>query len=121
MRISDWSSDVGSSDLVHVRPRAEGCARHRPGARKALLRFGKYRAPRQDMVQARRGPPESVPLCERRSRKGAAPCSANAVEWRGRGAVRRGRRRSEEHTAELQSPMRISYAVFCLTKKKANT
>src|SRR3546814_6876378 len=98
MRISDWSSDVGSSDLVHVRPRAEGCARHRPGARKALLRFGKYRAPRQDMVQARRGPPESVPLCERRSRKGAA--------------------RSEEHTSELQSLMRISYAVFCLKKKQ---
>src|SRR3546814_4014402 len=28
------------------------------------------------------------------------------------------RRRSEEHTSELQSLMRISYAVFCLTKKK---
>src|SRR3546814_1844056 len=27
-------------------------------------------------------------------------------------------RRSEEHTSELQSPMRISYAVFCLKKKK---
>src|SRR3546814_4696594 len=29
-----------------------------------------------------------------------------------------GRRRSEEHTSELQSLMRISYAVFCLKKKK---
>src|SRR3546814_7987313 len=29
-----------------------------------------------------------------------------------------GRRRSEEHTSELQSLMRISYAVFCLNKKK---
>src|SRR3546814_8866668 len=29
--------------------------------------------------------------------------------------------RSEEHTSELQSLMRISYAVFCLKKKKANT
>src|SRR3546814_6873688 len=29
-----------------------------------------------------------------------------------------GRLRSEEHTSELQSPMRISYAVFCLKKKK---
>src|SRR3546814_10457005 len=29
--------------------------------------------------------------------------------------------RSEEHTSELQSLMRISYAVFCLTKKKATT
>src|SRR3546814_9675792 len=30
------------------------------------------------------------------------------------------RRRSEEHTSELQSLMRISYAVFCLKKKKNN-
>src|SRR6184192_982115 len=29
-----------------------------------------------------------------------------------------GRHRSEEHTSELQSPIDISYAVFCLTKKK---
>src|SRR3546814_4605221 len=32
----------------------------------------------------------------------------------------RGDRRSEEHTSELQSLMRISYAVFCLKKKKIN-
>src|SRR3546814_3274838 len=31
------------------------------------------------------------------------------------------RRRSEEHTSELQSLMRISYAVFCLKKKKTTT
>src|SRR3546814_4593941 len=31
------------------------------------------------------------------------------------------RLRSEEHTSELQSLMRISYAVFCLKKKKSNT
>src|SRR3546814_9404803 len=31
-----------------------------------------------------------------------------------------GARRSEEHTSELQSLMRISYAVFCLKKKKKN-
>src|SRR3546814_7819169 len=31
------------------------------------------------------------------------------------------RRRSEEHTSELQSLMRISYAVFCLKKKNPNT
>src|SRR3546814_9119171 len=31
------------------------------------------------------------------------------------------RERSEEHTSELQSLMRISYAVFCLKKKKKNT
>src|SRR3546814_1876769 len=35
-------------------------------------------------------------------------------------AVCRERSRSEEHTSELQSLMRISYAVFCLKKKKKN-
>src|SRR3546814_2536128 len=35
------------------------------------------------------------------------------------GRVRPGRQRSEEHTSELQSLMRISYAVFCLKKKKS--
>src|SRR3546814_1845465 len=32
-----------------------------------------------------------------------------------------GRKRSEEHTSELQSLMRISYAVFCLKKKNTTT
>src|SRR3546814_8995373 len=42
-------------------------------------------------------------------------------EWRGAGSRRPDRRgRSEEHTSELQSLMRISYAVFCLKKKKKN-
>src|SRR3546814_4613601 len=42
----------------------------------------------------------------------------------GRGRADRGTRgayRSEEHTSELQSLMRISYAVFCLKKKKTTT
>src|SRR3546814_7043123 len=37
------------------------------------------------------------------------------------GPVDGDRPRSEEHTSELQSLMRISYAVFCLKKKKDNT
>src|SRR3546814_10900449 len=37
------------------------------------------------------------------------------------GRSARARSRSEEHTSELQSLMRISYAVFCLKKKKKNT
>src|SRR3546814_8078664 len=41
-----------------------------------------------------------------------------AVARQHRDGVRR--RRSEEHTSELQSLMRISYAVFCLTKKNKN-
>src|SRR3546814_7611161 len=38
-----------------------------------------------------------------------------------RGGGRGGGRRSEEHTSELQSLMRISYAVFCLKKKNTTT
>src|SRR3546814_3127705 len=64
---------------------------------------------------------------------GAPPCKDAIVSPRGRYAVRLSSRRlpmppdflprtslprSEEHTSELQSLMRISYAVFCLKKKK---
>src|SRR3546814_2964228 len=52
-------------------------------------------------------------------------CGGSAAGWSAqyRGRMRRPRssatkRRSEEHTSELQSLMRISYAVFCLKKKK---
>src|SRR3546814_6827119 len=44
----------------------------------------------------------------------ALPAAGRRRRW----AARRGGRRSEEHTSELQSLMRISYAVFCLKKKK---
>src|SRR3546814_1012877 len=45
--------------------------------------------------------------------------SRRVPECRPAGRARYGR--SEEHTSELQSLMRISYAVFCLKKKKRNT
>src|SRR3546814_6361790 len=49
-----------------------------------------------------------------------ALCLYHATRWRcGRGGLHGAR--SEEHTSELQSLMRISYAVFCLKKKKPNT
>src|SRR3546814_5141361 len=44
-----------------------------------------------------------------------APCLASAAMCR---PIRPSAVRSEEHTSELQSLMRISYAVFCLKKKK---
>src|SRR3546814_1526596 len=51
--------------------------------------------------------------------RGSLPVSVASAAARGDGAtVRRSTyRRSEEHTSELQSLMRISYAVFCLKKK----
>src|SRR3546814_2525089 len=58
----------------------------------------------------------------------AFPGEAEVVQYAGRYLAKTCRlhetkvmRRSEEHTSELQSLMRISYAVFCLKKKKHNT
>src|SRR3546814_1315366 len=51
------------------------------------------------------------------SKMGAIFCSRSATVKRRR-HIARSRARSEEHTSELQSLMRISYAVFCLKKKK---
>src|SRR3546814_3993654 len=51
----------------------------------------------------------------------AALLTGSAWLLAGCGMVDGSRDRSEEHTSELQSLMRISYAVFCLKKKKINT
>src|SRR3546814_2507094 len=50
-----------------------------------------------------------------------ASTSRNRSGKRRRKAIASGDSRSEEHTSELQSLMRISYAVFCLKKKKKTT
>src|SRR3546814_2643135 len=59
---------------------------------------------------------------------GASPASHSsaaygAMDWprRFRPGLAGNRHRSEEHTSELQSLMRISYAVFCLKKKKKSS
>src|SRR3546814_2767317 len=61
-------------------------------------------------------------VCRRPRRRGdlrTTPVAClGAGEDRPRGAWHREPRRSEEHTSELQSLMRISYAVFCLNHKK---
>src|SRR3546814_5443956 len=82
MRISDWSSDVCSSDLIKVEPAPGGDKTRRlPGfAAGFFLTFNRNK--------------RSIAL-DLKSDEG----------------------RSEEHTSELQSLMRISYAVFCLKKK----
>src|SRR3546814_5210741 len=58
------------------------------------------------------------PAADRARRLRAARRRRNAKLARGRAADFRRQFRSEEHTSELQSLMRISYAVFCLKKKK---
>src|SRR3546814_10286764 len=98
MRMSDWSSDVCSSDLG-CRPPPPRRRRQTPPIRASSRRWADRR--RTDgACRSARGSRH-----DRRSR---------SRDWRA------ARRRSEEHTSELQSLMRISYAVFCL-KKKNNT
>src|SRR3546814_7668649 len=94
MRISDWSSDVCSSDLAGLSPgRAEGRGHAAAGARAHRDAAG------------RGGSADGAPRRRRVSvRRPALPDQRQC-------------RRSEEHTSELQSLMRISYAVFCLKKK----
>src|SRR3546814_4584487 len=94
MRISDWSSDVCSSDL-------HGAQEFHPAAVR---------------------PPRRAPQCCRFIVHGAQR-HARAHVGGNEGAEQAAQRmstvlgRSEEHTSELQSLMRISYAVFCLQKK----
>src|SRR3546814_2852490 len=103
MRISDWSSDVCSSDLA-------GAERLREQRRRAATVVAERQCLRAAPPgQTAEGAPEGigVPLRDRRP-DGAA--QVVLAQYRGI--------RSEEHTSELQSLMRISYAVFCLKKKK---
>src|SRR3546814_4686979 len=121
MRISDWSSDVCSSDLREVDdeprlPRPRQLDRGPADGLHALRRPGGALCPG---VPGRRHPRE-----RRRRRALTRPVTLHRLpELRARLPVgraevrRRGAARSEEHTSELQSLMRISYAVFCLKKK----
>src|SRR3546814_6786905 len=104
MRISDWSSDVCSSDL----PEADG-----PAVRLQELRPPDRRHLRQSDRRRRRffRPDPDGDLAG-----GEHAAVAAVFLWRD--AAVRAAARSEEHTSELQSLMRISYAVFCLKKKK---
>src|SRR3546814_3715897 len=118
MRISDWSSDVCSSDLALVardarRGEAEIVAdereRHRIGgigeARRQKGEVGGDRVERA-VDRAAGGDDRIV------GHRLIVACFGQNLD----GAAFDGR--SEEHTSELQSLMRISYAVFCLKKKK---
>src|SRR3546814_8137382 len=127
MRISDWSSDVCSSDLHEVPAGPhQADARREECIAKALdtLRRREKVAEQADAVGTEAKPDHC--RCEQRdgNRGSPAPGFGEALQRGQRDAARRKRQRdprSEEHTSELQSLMRISYAVFCLKKKKKQT
>src|SRR3546814_1105736 len=124
MRISDWSSDVCSSDLLVDRWDAQRLAD--PDKTRIILTH--TNAEVRDLNQAARdrlrdagelGTDVRV-SAERGAREFAGGDRIMFLKnERGLG-VKNGTlgQRSEEHTSELQSLMRISYAVFCLKKKK---
>src|SRR3546814_10057012 len=103
MRISDWSSDVCSSDLTTESLRQQGSGRL-SGLADGFRTLGPREAQADRQLRGGRG----RRLSERRS--DPKPVSSSLAHPR-----------SEEHTSELQSLMRISYAVFCLKKKKYST
>src|SRR3546814_3986707 len=103
MRISDWSSDVCSSDLeVHMRKSGYILWTVAGLVLLAIVGFAVF-AHESEMTPVARPDPASFDkkLIER------GFVLANYGDCT----------RSEEHTSELQSLMRISYAVFCLKKK----
>src|SRR3546814_2022275 len=134
MRISDWSSDVCSSDLARIQPQPRRLA-HDVGLGHVEQRGLNGKAV---SLQPRLGR-QVRHLLERGGKGGTAIRISGIIERvdadieiararrlrpaerdRKKDGVARGHIRSEEHTSELQSLMRISYAVFCL-KKQHNT
>src|SRR3546814_1041600 len=114
MRISDWSSDVCSSDLADA-PADKSVPRRETPVPVVLTRHAA-----QNLYAPLRTVEPVAGIGRVNLRRGLAldtllptlPVHARALAaWR---------LRSEEHTSELQSLMRISYAVFCLKKKIKN-
>src|SRR3546814_5918597 len=113
MRISDWSSDVCSSDLVLALAffLDDDLGQHRAGDVLARLRVvdDEILPVLHHLAQMVEG--------DVAARRRVVQPPVGVFLDRDRRAVA-GLARSEEHTSELQSLMRISYAVFCLKKKK---
>src|SRR3546814_9152471 len=107
MRISDWSSDVCSSDLITIEDES--------GIVNALLWARHFERQRRAVMASR---PMLIEGEVQRSKEGVVHLMASRVVDHTAMLDALGDERSAEHTSELQSLMRISYAVFCLKKKK---
>src|SRR3546814_3982530 len=112
MRISDWSSDVCSSDLLPNRDAPDRLAQL-PYVPTLFPNWFQH----SGWAGENRKPPPRVAflICFFYIIRNLTMSSTNFTRY----SLREIRCwRSEEHTSELQSLMRISYAVFCLKKKK---
>src|SRR3546814_3582438 len=135
MRISDWSSDVCSSDLreVHHRQQDDAAAdlrrlqaageiedRDRPLVLVAVIAAGEEGSGAVAVPDHGDGNEDRAPgrVVARPRQLQVAVLHAVLVEVEAGGdGIDSHGRRAEEHTSELQSLMRIPYAVFCLKKK----
>src|SRR3546814_4352607 len=106
MRISDWSSDVCSSDLL------------RPPGGELIMAQLKPTASLSSGLLARKGQARPAMRPQGLSGFGTMADQLEDLGWNDMGPADEPDARSEEHTSELQSQIRISYAVFCLKKKK---
>src|SRR3546814_10776840 len=112
MRISDWSSDVCSSDLTHLSrplwssPRPSERQRARAGPMAGAGRQAQPWAGSSPRVTAGGGSAGAFTADDVLIQRPSAAAHITKCPTR-----------SEEHTSELQSLMRISYAGFCLKKK----
>src|SRR3546814_4240810 len=117
MRMSDWSSDVCSSELPFDKLRSNGnCgnALSPPHPKQLILDRLKPR----EIRGLHRAAFERGDLVEFVHQVAVLDVGDQALDKGDRDEPLAARhRRSEEHTSELQSLMRISYAVFCLKKK----
>src|SRR3546814_9523951 len=116
MRISDWSSDVCSSDLAAIRPSPVALSSRWAG--EAIIRRKQptrhARGHKKITTAAVAGvPPTRELVCRLFFEEAQSESAERRAIWNAT--------RSEEHTSELKSLMRISYAVFCLKKKKKHT
>src|SRR3546814_10739238 len=113
MRISYWSSDVCSSDLQ--------CVEHIAGpvAERGQIGGGARLTDAKVVAVAHHRCEQSCIGIVLGDDRGVGVAGLIDRDRLRRG--RCGRGRSEEHTSELQSLMRHSYAVFCLKKKQTNT
>src|SRR3546814_7012380 len=131
MRISDWSSDVCSSDLRPPRstpPRPHSRSRRNNQRRRAAASnpippsISRLAPSRHAGLVPASNPPRAVAFEARWTPEhvrgdGRAEPVLQPNAWSSNLASRNPPR-SEEHTSELQSLMRTPYAVLCLTKKK---
>src|SRR3546814_1531692 len=103
MRISDWSSDVCSSDLRSSRLASS------------------WRTTSVRLTETTQGPSCRSNPSYVSSISAEPPECLEKHHWKRSRTIRASTRRSEEHTSELQSLMRISYADFCFNKNNSTT